>query len=1179
MKRTRYISLIIALLSVLSITAQQQQSQYALYNYRNDGDFNAWLNIDVDSITYSCIGIDSIEYDNIVTQEVWTPDSCYRIPLEVIDSIGFRAPAPIMREGLFYLRDYHAALTNSIDSLTIYFDKSILPDSLPSIGQVVLNASYTSPYEGGFAGRVKSIESNDTAVVVECEMIAVGDVYKRLVLVGKAISNSESGASSRRRAAGDAWIDFEDKNIKVIDDIGDFTFSCLNGILSVVSKDPTAVVSYYVYIDEFFYSMYAQLNLIHHDLQTHVNISLAKIESLNKETKDILKALTSVDNLDSWLEGKLNGAEDKKDEPGEIDLLNYLWKNHKLKNKVPIPIAGPLVLDYEFGPVLKLKGDLELDWAFKTTALNTFYVKASGYTAAVASNPQLALLTGLAKVEGSSSFSSDPISNQQIDFRAKGSLTAGISGKVTISLINKNVVHATVSAQGGLKTSGQLNLKLMDTSTDDADETIYEATKDTKFKTEFFAKAGVNFGATPAKLLSIGEEWEFYTKDLGTTYLFPHFTQPTLPTYDSKKDQWSNGNSNNHLVLESSPSKNIPDFLLGPCKIGMKIIDENGVCVKESDEREYRDDGTIVWGLFPLSIDLTGLTPGHTYRCFPVLHYHDWWQLRATPSYEFTIPDPLVASPSELTLAVGSTADVQYFGGWDTFAVVMEEGEDVASIVPDGEPRLIRVKGNKVGNASLKIEDRRTGQVVHVPITVTNDESSMICPDDNHPHFIDLGLPSGTKWSCCNVGANSPEEYGDYFQWGETTPVQDGEDCDWNSSYAPGGTPFTGTSYRDCCTDKDPMYVDGTIYQDTDGQWTCNISGNVKYDAATANWGGSWRMFTEEQLDELYQNCSFNIASRNGVSGYEVKSNINNNVIFFPAAGCRYGTETYRAGSFGSYWLPTLWGGTSRYPNGWYFGSEEDEWQDDLRCYGRTIRPVSIAAGDNLTPIGEKETITVNGVSFTMIPVEGGTFQIGSNDSDAYNDEQPVHQVTLSSFSIGQTEVTQELWEAVMGSNPSYFNGNKLPVERVSWNDCQTFIGKLNELTGKTFRLPTEAEWEYAARGGNKSNGYKYSGSNTIGDVAWYRDNSNSTTHEVATKGPNELGIYDMSGNVWEWCQDWYGDYSSGSQTNPIGPSSGSYRVTRGGSWSINARGCRVSVRYFSYPTDTLYILGLRLAL
>ena len=241
-----------------------------------------------------------------------------------------------------------------------------------------------------------------------------------------------------------------------------------------------------------------------------------------------------------------------------------------------------------------------------------------------------------------------------------------------------------------------------------------------------------------------------------------------------------------------------------------------------------------------------------------------------------------------------------------------------------------------------------------------------------------------------------------------------------------------------------------------------------------------------------------------------------------------------------------------------------------------------------------KETFTVNGVSFNMVKVAGGTFTMGATEeqgNDALNDEKPAHEVTLSSYMIGETEVTQELWEAVMGKSLSqiasengketYGVGANYPMYYISWNDCQEFITKLNNLTGKNFRLPTEAEWEYAARGGNKSQGYKYSGSNTIDDVAWYDTNSAGTTHPVASKAPNELGLYDMSGSVWEWCSDWYSStyYSSSSQNNPTGPASGSYRVFRGGSWNYNARYCRVSYRNDSSPTKRFTFLGLRLAL
>ncbi|MDD6784008.1 MAG: formylglycine-generating enzyme family protein [Prevotellaceae bacterium] len=244
-------------------------------------------------------------------------------------------------------------------------------------------------------------------------------------------------------------------------------------------------------------------------------------------------------------------------------------------------------------------------------------------------------------------------------------------------------------------------------------------------------------------------------------------------------------------------------------------------------------------------------------------------------------------------------------------------------------------------------------------------------------------------------------------------------------------------------------------------------------------------------------------------------------------------------------------------------------------------------------PVLYDKTFRVGGVEFVMKPVEGGTFTMGATaeQQDPRDDEKPAHQVTLSSYYIGETEVTQALWTAVMGNTVRdqrdkeyarlsiYGEGNDYPMYYISWTDCQEFISKLNRLTEQKFRLPTEAEWEYAARGGKKSRGYQYSGSNNLDDVAWYDDNSGSKTHIVKTKQPNELGIYDMSGNVFEWCQDWKGSYSTGSQTNPKGPSSGSNRVNRGGCWGSYARNCRSALRNGRAPGERDFILGLRLVL
>lgn len=210
-----------------------------------------------------------------------------------------------------------------------------------------------------------------------------------------------------------------------------------------------------------------------------------------------------------------------------------------------------------------------------------------------------------------------------------------------------------------------------------------------------------------------------------------------------------------------------------------------------------------------------------------------------------------------------------------------------------------------------------------------------------------------------------------------------------------------------------------------------------------------------------------------------------------------------------------------------------------------------------------------------MVFVRGGTFNMGSNEGDSY--EKPVHSVRLSDFWIGKYEVTQAQWEAVMGNNPSYFkNCSSCPVEMVSWDDIQIYLKKVNALTGKSYRLPTEAEWEYAARGGQASDGYTYSGSTTAENAGWVAGNAASKTHEVGGKKANELGLYDMSGNVWEWCSDWYGAYTASNQTDPTGASTGTNRVLRGGGWTGSPQDSRVAYRDGSAPDDRDSDVGFR---
>lgn len=238
----------------------------------------------------------------------------------------------------------------------------------------------------------------------------------------------------------------------------------------------------------------------------------------------------------------------------------------------------------------------------------------------------------------------------------------------------------------------------------------------------------------------------------------------------------------------------------------------------------------------------------------------------------------------------------------------------------------------------------------------------------------------------------------------------------------------------------------------------------------------------------------------------------------------------------------------------------------------------------SLRPAGSSEvlTFTAAGQTFDMLPVVGGAFTMGTNDSQAFNREKPAHSVQVDGFYIGETEVTQGLWKAVMGNNPSAFQlGDDYPVDNVSWDDCMSFIAKLNQLTGRNFRLPTEAEWEYAAKGGNHGSGNNYAGSENLERVGWYADNAGSTTHPVRAKLANELGIYDMSGNVWEWCSDWFDTnyYKNSPSVNPHNTTQALHRVYRGGGWNSSVRDSRITGRHDFKPALRHSSIGLRLVL
>ena len=418
------------------------------------------------------------------------------------------------------------------------------------------------------------------------------------------------------------------------------------------------------------------------------------------------------------------------------------------------------------------------------------------------------------------------------------------------------------------------------------------------------------------------------------------------------------------------------------------------------------------------------------------------------------------------------------------------------------------------------------------------------------PEYVDLGL--SVKWATFNVGATSPNEIGNFYAWGEIEPKDTYTVNNykwWNK------TSKETTKY---CT-IDSLAYGGVADGLTELQPQDDIAHILK--------GEHWRMPDLDECKELGNGCTWTVSTRQGQIGFEGISKINGNTIFLPVVGFRAGANLVHE-TLGGYWSSTLNIEKQSCAMGLYLNLETPSvgiYYNSSRQNGFLIRPVYDEVPDPCLVVKVNDTLSIN-----LMCVEGGTFMMGSDAPDAQADERPVHEVTLSDYYIGQTEVTQHLWKAVMGSgnNPSATKGNNLPVTDITWDETQQFVERLSELTGLRFRLPTEAEWEYAARGGQRSKGYTYAGSNDIDQVGWYNGNSGNKTHAVGQKQPNELGIYDMTGNVWEYCSDWHTPYAAQAQTNPTGAATGDKHVLRGGCYHYDPKNCTNTNRHSYYTPD-----------
>lgn len=1268
----RLLVLLVAVLMLTPATAQDNR-QYAIYNYRNDGHFNGWLNSDVDSITYSCIDTLGIEHDEVVVQEVWTPDSLYRIPLETIDSLGFRAPTPEFREGIFYLRDYHATHTENVDDLTLYFDTSINRHSLPAIGQVVLHGVFTHPYEDGFAGKVVDIKYNPDAIIVICEQAAVGDIFKRLVVVGKASSDiaSDSGSKKSKKKSSDPWVNIEDHDVIPID-LDEKSFDLFGGLIKITSPYPKLTCSYYVYISELYYELYARADLHHKDLTYTLSVTTDQLNKLGEYGK-FFSSLTSKEGLDNWLNEKFNKSLDKylkeqkeEEKLAQEDILTKIWKTKKVD--IPIIGNGVLNLNLMIAPLLKTKGSLEAEAEFKTDARQSMDITVSGITALPRS--------GHIK-DFNASFSQDPIKSAKVKFKAKGTLTLGFTTLLNINLIHRNVLYAGIGGEFGVDETGILDVTLLDT--EQPDMNAYDRLKDTQIKISYYAKIHPEIGISPLDIFHLsGPKFDVFSKDY-THYIMPHFTEPSLPKFGNST--WLNKNP---LGFYTTASKDV--FI--PCHIGMRITDNDGKPIKEKEyTNTYRYWTEDEWVNTPLSIDISDLPRGASYKCYPIISFFGWKPFNAGPVHNFTVPLPMVASPKELTVPVDGTAVVEIVGGWDTFAAVISGDDNVASImtgVNDG-PRHITILGKKEGNSELQIEDRRTGEIVKVPIKVTNEPVSRnsikvmqesinfgeVVVEASERRYLTI-VNEGSEQENVNLEVGDPYKLSAFIgengqgRWysnhdfsiapndqrmivvhfNPTAANSYNSEIKVTSKGVSGGKMIVPVYGKGIMVQEDPsfhlstnsidVYVnDDEIVEIHNGSGEYDIINNypdiVESDINVPHVAHVAKKREPTESGRPIEYDLWNITGKKvGKAVLKVKDKKTNEVLSLnvevkraPSLLLSAKTVEVPMGEYNS--SIEIQSGS-----GWYNISSDNpeiataskyyksvSWVDEngeahggtfikiegLKVGNTIVRVKDMSSGEtatiNVTVTGDDvpvqtEVITIPGtnVSFKMIAVEGGTFWMGSPDDDEEAEDfaKPRHQVTLSSFAIGETEVTQALWEAVMGSNPSYYKGSNLPVDDLDWDDCQEFIAKLNQLTGRTFRLPTEAEWEYAARGGKYSHGYKYAGSDDVDAVAWYwntlpthdSDDERYGPQPVATKQPNELGLYDMSGNVWEFCQDWVCReyYRVSPSVNPCCNVKSNFWATRGGSWARREFYCRVATRDCIVGFGDAYNpFGFRLAL
>ena len=676
-------SLTVLLLLVCMVPTQAQQRQYAIYNYRVDGGINAFINADIDSITYSNIGLDSMVYDNVVVQEIWTVDGVHRIPLEEVDSIAFQTPEPKLRENVFHITEQHLPYTVSTDSLHIRFLSSIPFLLTPQVGQVIISDTDETPFEDGFAGRVTSVAASEDGILVSCEPVELYDIFERLLIAKKAVSQTDQEANAPRKArrAEDNrhwWDIYEDDGNDTFTIPVDLSLSLLNGMFSASTKKPKVTCVWCVDVNPLGYKANFDFLIRHDEITFDMKLSMPKAwEDFNKVIND--------------------EEEDK-----------YGWKRKKLKVEGKWPIVPGLVdFGLEFG--IGYKGSVDFDGKWSTSATQKINFDVYGKNLDVMMPPVVVLHecdTDFGEIEKEASIS------------VNGGIQLGLKPNITIKLLSKYLLAAEAFVEGGIEANAAWQISSKDRP---LDYSMYELFKDVSISSDWFVQGGVNANIAGYK---IGELKAKKTWEIGKWYMFPHLTMPELPEYKGNST-FSGGIEPTSLTIH--PTHDV----LKSATLGLDIYDDKGELVKES-QAKYEYDKESSWRDKYLQIPLNDLRVGHTYTCHPIIQY-DLWGLSGkidveSLSKEITIPEMMSVAKTDLTIHKEKSTMVELIGGWGTYEMTSSNPK-VASVTSLEIPSLGRmyalIKGLKTGTAQVTVTDVRSNVTETISVTVAGEGGSL----------------------------------------------------------------------------------------------------------------------------------------------------------------------------------------------------------------------------------------------------------------------------------------------------------------------------------------------------------------------------------------------------------------------------------------------------------------------